>query len=446
MKILKTLSLKEQLVYIMISVLSLTIFVYYLSLNNKVSYHDEVGYFNFAKDIQNLGLFEVANGLRTYLYSLIISIFLVVSSSENVFISKILMSIFQYGVYLCTIFFLAVKSIESFKVKDQKKAFLYITGFGLLNPYLIQSTTLFLTDILATCFSVLAITIVQFCDCTKFRYKFITFILIYSAIMIRPSSLIFLLIMLMLLTYKIMKYSEGKTKQVFVGYAVAAMISTFVFLPQLYMNVTKFNNFTPLIHENLYDSQSKWAVEMLKYGTVVIPDEQPQLYWTNPIQTEKDIGIYELIYKDFFAFIFVYIAHIFGVLDWGYIDTYINNFYPISRLVGSVFLYVTWILIFSGIFKVIRKKEINFRFMGLLISAICYTLFIATTAIESRFGYPMFFLLLPFIGWFSTESRLSKRSLFGIISLVIVMFLISFVLDLQTGRINWFEFLFKTEI
>ncbi|MFJ7736041.1 hypothetical protein ACIQ2D_06805 [Lysinibacillus sp. NPDC097287] len=435
--------MKEQLVYAVITVLSLAIFIYYLSLNYKISYHDEVGYFNFAKDIQNLGLFEIQNELRTYLYSFIISLFLVVSSSEDAFISKILMSIFQYGVYLYTIFFLAVKSIERFKVENQKKVFLFITGFGLLNPYLIQSTTLFLTDILATCFSVLAIVIVQFCDNTKFRNNFIAFILIYSAIMIRPSSLIFLPIILVLIVYKIVKYSERRKKRLFVECAFAAIISTFVFLPQLYMNVTKFNDFTPLIHENLYENQSKWAVEMLKYGTVVIQDEQPQLYWANPIQSEEDIGIYELIYKDFFVFIFVYVVHVFGVLDWGYIDTYINDFYPISRILGSGFLYFIWILIFYGIFKVIRKKEIDFQFIGLLVSAICYTLFVASTAIESRFGYPIFLLLLPFAGYTFVESRLTKRWIIGAISLIVAAFIISFLLDLQTDRINWFEFLFK---
>ncbi|MGG2053016.1 hypothetical protein ABFY48_01360 [Lysinibacillus pakistanensis] len=438
--------MKEQLTYAVIIVLSLAIFTYYLSLNNKISYYDEVGYFNFAKDIQNLGLFEIQNGLRTYLYSFIISLFLVVSSSEDVFISKILMSFFQYGVYLYTIFFLAVKSIERFKVKNQKKIFLLIIGLGLLNPYLIQSTTLFLTDILATCFSVLAIVIVQFCDSTKFRNNFITFILIYSAIMIRPSSLIFLPIILVLLVYKIVKYCKSRTKRLFVECAFAAIISTFVFLPQLYMNVTKFSDFTPLIHENLYENQSKWAVKMLKYGTVVIQDEQPQLYWANPIKTEEDIGIYELIYKDFFVFIFVYVVHVFGVLDWGYIDSYINNFYPISRIVGSGFLYFIWILIFYGMFKAIRKKEIDFQFIGLLVSAICYTLFIASTAIESRFGYPIFLLLLPFVGYNFVESRLTKRGIIGAISLIVVAFLISFLLDLQTDRINWFEFLSKIGI
>lgn len=53
-------------------------------------------------------------------------------------------------------------------------------------------------------------------------------------------------------------------------------------ISQLYNNVTQYDDWTPLIHEDLYEFQSQLAASYLKYGTVVIPDEEPGLVFKSP--------------------------------------------------------------------------------------------------------------------------------------------------------------------
>lgn len=161
-----------------------------------------------------------------------------------------------------------------------------------------------------------------------------------------------------------------------------------------------------------------------------------------------------MIGNDFFGFIMVFTAHLFGVLDWGYIDTYIKEWYPISRMIGSIFIYLFWISAFYGsiIFLFRKNKNIREWFIGLslVIAFLGYWLFIGTTVVESRFGYPLFMIFLPFAGigvenfkvGFSRGNYVSKvKILLIIVILILIMFFLSFVLDYQTGRINWFKIL-----
>ena len=141
-----------------------------------------------------------------------------------------------------------------------------------------------------------------------------------------------------------------------------------------------------------------------------------------------------------------------GAID----DAYIDNFYPLDRIAASIFLYCTWFIIFLGI--IFYRKENNylknnFLFSTLLISALIYILFIGTTAVESRFGFIIFLLLLPFSGFgikfisnlYSNST--SKTSLIKngfklyipLISFILVFFYLSFWMDLQTRRIDWFD-------
>lgn len=175
-----------------------------------------------------------------------------------------------------------------------------------------------------------------------------------------------------------------------------------IFFPQLYNNIKQFDHWTPLIHANLYEFQSNLAASNLKYGTVVIPGENAQLFFPAPYSIDSlKNGIFELIHTNFLAFITVYSSHLFGVLDWGYIKTYITDYYSISRIFGSLFLYLFWIFGFYGLYLFIKNNKTileRFIILSLVSSFLIYWGFIGTTIIESRFGYPLFVLILPFAG------------------------------------------------
>ncbi|GIP60272.1 hypothetical protein [Paenibacillus woosongensis] len=439
-------------VIIMLFLVSSLIFLYYLSVNYNVNYYDEKGYLNISKKILANGLFSINEPLRTYFYPLVLSCVSIFTNGDA-HVIKIIMSVFQYLFYVYTIWFVAAKSFE---YSNNKRSVLYsILFFGFLNPYLIQSTTLFLTDVLASCCVILALTYLVFGNFERNKTYILIFGFSYVSTMIRPSSIVIIPVIIMLIIVrKIIIKDVNLSKGLVFG--ISALV---IFFPQLYNNVIQFNDWTPLVHSDLYEFQSNLAASNLKYGTVVIPNEAPQLFYPSPYLVDSlEIGILELIFVNFPAFLVAYSSHLFGVLDWGYIETYINDYYPISRIFGSLFLYLFWITSFYGLYKFIRnERSVQARFFvaSFIGTFAVYWLFIGTTIIESRFGYPLYFMILPFSGyclwsWLefwrnrdmqnAFKMKKTMTYLFVSAALIALLFYLSFLLDYQTGRINWLGF------
>jgi len=430
----------EKLYFISILSLSFLIFSFFVNSNVFFNFWDEQEYIDH-------GIFVLSEGtlhgpFRTYLYPSIIAFFYFIFNGDLVNI-KIFISIFQYSVYLITIIFIA----NRINVKNNNKLIWYsIITVGFLNPYLIQASTLLLTDILASCFIVLSIIGLSSSNLNKTKIIAFTAALFYCAIMIRPSSLIFLPIIIMIILFRFVKHKNFNILKI----SAIFIILTVIFVPQLIKNVTQYNDWTPLLHESLYEDQTIWAVKILKYGTVVIEGEKAQLVYHNPFYTSSEnTDMFHLLYTDFFTFIPTYFFHMFGVLDWGYVDAYISDYYPSNRIPASLFLYSIWFFILFGILQQAWKKEMtkNILFLVLIISGILYILFIATTVSESRFGYPIFLLLLPFFGLGINGLYQMKRRFNRIkLAIVYLLFMIgffygSFWLDYQSARIDWFAIL-----
>ncbi|CAM3335578.1 MULTISPECIES: glycosyltransferase family 39 protein [Saccharibacillus] len=430
-----------------VTAISLIIFSIYFKQNFSTLFYDEVGYYYVGKHVTGTGLFNVNESLRTYFYPLIIAV-LSLFTDYQVSSVKIIVIFSQYFIYLYTVY----KVAKTFF--GQKKAFGFwaVIFFGFLNPYLIQATTLLLTDIFATCFVILALLKLLSGDMDKNKTFILSFIFMGMAIMIRPSSLIFIFPMIIVILLKWYLFRKVKISSLIIG----ALFIPVMFFPQIYNNVKQFNEWSFLVHQDLYAFQSKLAATYLKYGTVIIPDEKAQLIFSVPFTVDPDMSIYGLLLDNPLKFIFVYVIHIFSALDWGYIDTYINDFYPLSRIIGSIFLYIFWFICFSGIYNAVKKrkeyeKEAAFKFISLLIFSIMYLAFIGTTVVESRFGYPVFLLLLPFAGLYLEKAfhflleqkksvTIRKGCIHVIAALIFIMLMFgaSFLLDSTTGRINWF--------
>lgn len=422
--------IKENVLFVSIFILSVLMFLFFLNQNYNINYYDEVGYLELGDLILENGLFNSPHELRTYLFGLLIAVFKLFSDGTNGHV-KIAFSIFQYAFYVFTIWFIAKKSFEN----SRSKVFFYsILVFGLLNPYLVQSTTLFLTDILSTCLIVISLILLITSDLNKFKSGILISLLIYSAIMIRPSSAAFLLPFFVITSYRFFAIKDFKPFKLI----LSGIVSLVIFFPQLYNNVTFFNHWTILIHSDLMKSQTEWAVQNLKYGTVIAEGEQPQLYYKTPFIASGTM--IELFFSNPLQFIFIYFSHIFGVLDWGVVDNYIRQYTSPSRWVASLFLYSAWFLMFCGIIYQVRRKV--FLSVSLLFSALVYILFIGLTAVESRFGFPIYLILLPFVGYGinAVKHWCTKRWLVltSYILMVILFFYLSYVMDTTTGRIEWF--------
>lgn len=438
MQVIKQLILKKRINKDIIStliilVLSVIMMAYYTKQNMIVSFYDENRYIAISKMILQNGIFNLDEPLRTYFYPFLIALFSLFSNG-NIIVVKVLMTVFQYAVFVFTVFYIK-DTINGYM--NNKAISYFILCAGLLNPYLIQACSLFLTDILSSCFITVALFMFMKNKLVRTKSILIYVLLIYVSVMIRPSMLLFLPIMLL---YVFSHYR--KNIKHLIKFLIISTLGLVVFIPQLYNNIHYYNHWTPLIHESLYSAQSAAAARILKYGSVVIGGQAPQLPFYSPFTVAENADFYSLILTNFHVFVFLIIAHIFAAIDWGYIDTYIRDFYPVSRLIASFFLYIFWIFVATGLFCYFRSISTNKYLTNLLITSLFYIAFVSTTQVESRFGYPLYFLLLPFacLGYNSFLAMKNKRKIMQIIIFFIIICLFyigSIMLDMQTNRIDW---------
>ncbi|HEX3008915.1 MAG TPA: hypothetical protein VHO90_15025 [Bacteroidales bacterium] len=442
---------------------SLAIFLSFLVQNRVVSYYDESGYAAFADVILTRGLFNLGNNdLRTYFFPLLIAVFKLFTNGDWVIV-KTFFSIFQYLIYLSVIIFIA---LSSHRFTQDDRIVLPILAGGFVNPYIIQTCTLFGNDALSACVMIISVFFAIFGDFSKKRDIFLSIGFAVINVMIRPTSLIYLFgIGGILLIRVLMRNVSFSPRLILVG--VSCLL---FFFPQIYHNVTDFDKLTPLVAQDLYSQHTTAATNSLKYATVVIPGEIPQLIYQNPfINPQTHISIWDLLGTHFDVFLYVVGVHFFAIIDWAYVDAFIRDYYPTSRLLASAWLYICWFFSIFGLLSYswqdLKRKLISLKqayrpddaFLLLLIPIILvYIAFIVTSSPESRFGYPLFLLCLPFMGLGvsrATEqvnkAHPSKRwKYLGtltilLIAFIIIMFFLSFSLDKMTGRIDWLGYLFS---
>ena len=228
-------------------------------------------------------------------------------------------------------------------------------------------------------------------------------------------------------------------------------------MPQNYQNVTNFGEWNPLIVKPLYEGQISNSIKFLKFAGVVIPGEVPSLRYYSPFPVDDKVeNIYQLLLDDPSTFLLVFSSHIFGILDWDYVDNYIKDFYPLHRIPASLLIYSTWFFVIWGIIETrVFFTRNGFLLNTLIISAAIYLAFIATTAVETRYSYPIFLLLLPFSGFgvkhlydscIKNDNKTSKlwknRIGFSIICLLFIssFFYVSFLFSSLTNWVDWFGF------
>lgn len=428
---------KVWIYYILTLGISFYIFIYYVVGNYHTSYYDESYYWVLGKSITMAGLFNLHTELRTYLYPLIISLVILITDGNQSLV-KIIMSILQYSLYVYTVFLIAK---TAFLHSERKFIYYSILFFGLTNIYLISACTLFLTDLISTCLIVISFIYLTTKDLYKVKNCIIISCCLYSAVMIRPSSSLFLVIFLVVAIYRVIKERNYNVWKI----VVVGILSLVIFYPQIYMNVTNYNDFTPLIHNDLYKFQTTIAAKLLKYGTVIIPDNKPSLNYLSPFINPEGTTIYELLYLHPYQFVVTFISHIFGLFDWGYVNTYVYDLSIKQKIIPSIYLYSQWFIILIGIVSTVKKRWNTILIPSILFSVLIYSLFMGTTTIESRFGFPVYMLLLFFVGVGSKniiENIKDKKRLLICSSLFVAyclsMFFGSYLIDMQTGRIHWF--------
>jgi len=496
----------DKIIFVSIFSISLSLFIFYVNLNAFESFGDENEYVRIAQQmLDKEPVDEFFAAQRTYLYPAIIASIKIFSNDDA--LTKIIFSGIQYSVYLFTVIFIAnysssfpkskpkstflnfidpkkgaqhyldrynnepvykswfdknypnytmaqaVEIVIPIKKNENKIIWYSIIAFGFLNPFLIQATTLFLSDLLVSCFVVLSIVSLTRIDLTRSKFIFFSIGLFYASIMIKPVVVILLPIIVGIILFRFLKQKHINIYKV----SLISVILLVIFLPQIYQNVTTFGEWNPLIVKPLYEGQISSTLKVFKVAWTFIPGEDVRFYYYSPIPIDEEIkNIYQLLFEYPSKFLIVYPSHIFSTLDWDYVDTYIKDFYPLNRIPASVLIYSTWFFVIWGVVEArFFFTRNNFLLNILIISAILYLAFIATTQTEIRYSYPIFLLLLPFSGYgvkylydfcIKQKNKTSKLWIkrIGFISIYLLFistfFYISFSFSSLSNRVDWFEF------
>jgi len=215
--------------------ISFLLFLFYVNLNADINFYDELQYLGLSQEILDNGLFEFNSSFRTYLYPAIIASLKIFSNDDVT--TKIIISVLQYAVYLGSVIFIANSTVWK---NNNKTIWHFVIAFGFLNPFLIQATTLFLTDILGLCFMVVSIFSLARLDLNRSKLVFFAIGLFYASVMIRPSSVILLPMVVGIILFRIYKKKNINLLKV----SLISLVLLVIFVPQLYQNVTNQDEYT----------------------------------------------------------------------------------------------------------------------------------------------------------------------------------------------------------
>ena len=429
--------------------ISFLIFLFYVNLNADINFYDEKNYLYNSQKILDNGLFGYESEFRTYLYPTIIASLKFISN-DDLITTKIIISVLQYAVYLGSVIFIANSAVWK---NNNKIIWHSVIAFGFLNPFLIQATTLFLTDLLASCFIVVSIFSLIRLDLNRSKFVLFAIGLFYAAVMLRPSSVILLPMVVGIILFRFLKHKNIN----FLKISLISLVLLIIIMPQLYQNVTKQGEWTPFVTAPLLEMALSGATIHMKMVTIVVPGEEAHMHYYPPFQTgDRIANIYLVLLENPSKFLFLYSSHIFAAFDWDYVDTFIKEYHPLNRIPSSLLIYSTWFFAICGFFATRKNFFTANRFLltTIIISAILLLVFIATISPEVRYTYPIFLLLLPFSGYgikyifdstihYNKTSKLwIKRIAFITVYLLFIstFFYISFLFSSQTDRIDWFGF------
>jgi hypothetical protein len=435
-----------------IVLVSYGLFLFYLSGSWDTSFFDENHYLSLARLLWEEGPFAETelHAQRTYLYPWLLSGLMLLTGWDPPML-KTLVAMLQYTALLAAVAALAICSDPGTapRAATARRAVLVA---GLWNPYLVQATVLLLTDALAACAVAGSVLAAWRCDVARLRGVMSSIGLAAAAAMLRPAALPALGFVAGTLVLR-----AWLRRDVALGaLMLRSPLGLLPMLPQLVLNVLYFGSWSVLPEIPMYRIQQVWAIHRLRWLTSVDPRSPGGIAYLNPVPVEPGTTLGSAILHDPLAFAVAYGAHWFHILDWGYIDIYVDDLYAPSRLVGSVFVYSVWALVVWGAIAVWRQRgrshDRDGQWLVLGAATLAYCAFIATTQMETRYAYPAMLLALPFVGpgAVAVIERLGGGSAPRRIPLAVLIHLagclgllaLSLRLDRTTHRIDWFAHYF----
>ena len=388
-------------------------FLFFLDQNMSVNFYDERRYLGgetsqiFRLEPERLRL------LTTYGYCMLVTAF---KELIGVLGAKITISVIQFILFLATCVYvrnLAQKNDETNKLSRWCPLFLIMT-----NLYLLQATTLLLTDISAACFVAIGISAFVYLPQTTSVVAGAVGALAFAG-MIRPAALCFLIPVPIIYFVRHLHENDCFSFKNFLRPVPAAIVVFLVVIfPQLMINQNDSPDRVcfPIVRD-LNKMQKEWGRQVIRYETCVNKDiHGPRVRYRNPDWLSRMPGGDKL-------------GHIAAMFDQGEVDAFKRSFDSPQRKVASFFYYLYLYLAGTGILAMsLHGRKMELALLGL--SVLPYLWMLSSCAVEPRFAYPCIILSLPLamhgtrlVFKYSGNQSLARRALLLAIGLAAWEFL-----------------------
>ncbi len=351
--------------------------------------YDAFHYLTLSQIVSTEGLWNLFSRVRAYGYPLFIAAATGFSdpAPETV---RALVAAAQVLVYLAACIF-AARVAE--RVFGSRRFFFGTYAVMALNPIALIHATELLSDLLSAVLVGLAL----FGSLERgetSRRAFLVFLAVGLSVAVRPANLAFLPALVLLWLLRARLYREAVAKTL----ALGALAVALALAPQLYGNVKAYGEWTPLLVDRLYGEQAVWGIAILKYGTLVVPGQAPQLVYRNPLLPDGVSSPREFLRQRPAGYLATLALHGFALVDQDLPFTYVTNPRPPWRWPLSLANYAFLFLAGLGLALLLareRKTTGGLFAAGATLFTLALFAVYLPVAVESRFSLPLYVILPP---------------------------------------------------
>lgn len=351
--------------------------------------YDSFHYVALSRIISSEGLWNLHSRVRTYGYPLFVSLVTGFRETSDG-TTRALVFAAQLLIYLAASLYAARVAERVFG----SPRFFFGTYLAMaLNPFALIRTTEVLSDLLSAVLLALAL-FVSLERSRPTRRAILAFLALGLSIAVRPANLAVLPALAILWAIRGSLYRE-RMRRALLSAAAALALSL---APQLLSNVRGYGAWTPLLVDRLYADQVRWGTAILKYGTIVARDVEPQLVYRNPLTPPGVTSPREFLTRSPAGYLETLALHGFALVDQDHAFTYIQRARPWYRWPLSLCNYAFLFLALFGLAAGSREwREAGPRlyFAGAFLVSLAYVAIYLPVAVENRFSMPLYLLLAP---------------------------------------------------
>jgi hypothetical protein len=279
-------------------------------------------------------------------------------------------------------------------------------GLVVLNPFLLIMTGLLLTDLLsAALIAVAAALLLPTRDdrpVTVIRDGMLALLALTFSVEVRPANAVLLPVAALFWTVRWWLAARPDLRRFAGGLALVGIVAALPLVPQVLINWQVHGQFSPLTVRSLYAEQASWGISYLKYVTFDLRDKggEPAVFYRSPFRTDAP-DLVSFTQARPRALLATLALHAFALVDQDFPFPYVREIdawyrWPLSAL-NYLLLWAMAVGLVVG-WRDWWRPGTRLAWTVLLGLAGAYVLVYLPTAIEARFGLPLFILLAPAAG------------------------------------------------